>query len=97
MNNSWSETRKPQNKNFKLANEASLPPEDSVIFQVFFLNQDENKSVEVLETNVIDFEEIVHRLNNGESIFIKHKNQEILEPYSNVDNEENSSWYINRC
>ena len=97
MNNSWSETRKPQNNNFKLANKASLPPEDSVIFQVFFLNQDENKSVEVLETNVIDFEEIVHRLNNGESIFIKHKNQEILEPYSNVDNEENSSWYINRC
>ena len=55
---------------------------DPAIFQIFFLDQDENKSVEVLETNRIDFEEIVYRLNHGESIFIKQKETKTLEPYS---------------
>jgi hypothetical protein len=98
MSNKYTETKKPQNKNFpKIIIEASLPQNDSRIFQVFFLNQNESESVEVLETNFIDFEEISHRLNNGESIFIKNKNQEPIKPYSNVNDENNSSWYFNRC
>lgn len=44
-----------------------------LVFQIFFLNQEEDKGVEVLETNLIDFDEIVYRLNHGESIFIKKK------------------------
>jgi hypothetical protein len=49
-----------------------------MIFQVFFLSQDNNQSVEVLETEEIDFGEIIQRLQMGESIFIKRKN---VKPY----------------
>ena len=98
MSNNYPETRKPNNNNFaKVFMESPCPQDDSVIFQIFFLNQDENKSVEILETNMIDFEEIVHRISNGESVFIKHKNQEILENYSGADRTEDHSWYFNRC
>jgi hypothetical protein len=98
MSNNYAETRKPQNKNFSdVIMESPYPQGDSVIFQIFFLNQDETKSVEILETNMIDFEEIVHRLNNGESVFIKPKNQETIEHYSDADDTEDNSWYLNRC
>jgi hypothetical protein len=53
-------------------------PRNSMIFQVFFLSQDNNQSVEVLETEEIDFGEIIQRLQMGESIFIKRKN---VKPY----------------
>jgi hypothetical protein len=65
--------------------------DDPAVFQIFFLNQDENKGVEVLETNLIDFEEIVYRLNHGESIFIKQKDQEILESYSGSNQKARNS------
>lgn len=98
MNNKYTETKKPQNEDFtKVIIEASLPQNDSRIFQVFFLNQDESKSVEVLETNVIDFEEITYRLNNGESVFIKNKTSELVNSYSSVNDKKNNSWYFNRC
>jgi hypothetical protein len=98
MNNKYTETKKPQNKKFtKVIIETALPQNDSRIFQVFFLNQNESKSVEVLETNNIDFEEITNRLNNGESIFIKNKKTELVNPYSSVNDEKNNSWYFNRC
>lgn len=80
------------NKNF---NQETIHPtflqENPAIFQIFFLDQDENKSVEVLETNLIDFEEIVYRLNHGESIFIKQKDQKTLEPYSGLKEKNRNS------
>ena len=77
------------NKNFYQENINSQFLQDNpTIFQIFFLNQDENKSVEVLETNMIDFEEIVYRLNHGESIFIKQIDQEILEPISGSNEKD---------
>jgi hypothetical protein len=60
--------------------------DDPAVFQIFFLNQDENKGVEVLETNLI-----VYRLNHGESIFIKQKDQEILESYSGSNQKARNS------
>lgn len=76
---------------------APFPPENSMFFQIFFLTQDEGKNVEVLETNMIDFEEILDRLRGGESVFIKYKNQETFESHPIADDEEDNSWYFNRC
>jgi len=64
-----------------------------LMFQIFFLNQDESQSVEVLETNAIDLEEILQRLKMGETVFIKNKNQETLEPRSSVNDEDEQNFY----
>jgi len=68
------------------------------LFQIFFLSQDQSQSVEVVETEEIDFGEIIQRLKVGESVFIKYKNQEILESRSGRNKEETQKfWYFNRC
>ena len=55
----------------------------SSLFQIFFLSQDQSQNVEVVETEEIDFWEIIDRLNVGESVFIKNKNTETLESRPN--------------
>ena len=68
------------------------------LFQIFFLTQNQSQDVEVVETEEIDFREITQRLKLGESVFIKYKNPEILEPQSSVRKEkEHNSWYFTRC
>jgi hypothetical protein len=68
------------------------------LFQIFFLSQDQNQSVEVLETEEIDFKEITERLNMGESVFIKNKNQKSLESHSMMNkDEEQEIWYFTHC
>lgn len=76
--------------------DSPVSQEDVTVFQIFFLTEDENASVEVLETNMIDYEEINQRLNMGESIFIKHKTRDILEQDIETD-KESKPWYLNRC
>jgi len=72
--------------------------DNPLLFQIFFLTQDESQSVEVLETEEIDLGEILQRLTMGESVFIKYKNQEIFEPSSSVNNEEEQKlWYFTHC
>jgi hypothetical protein len=69
-----------------------------LMLQIFFLNQDESQSVEVLETDEIDLGEILQRLKMGETVFIKYKNRETLEPRSSVnDEEEQNFWYFTPC
>ena len=58
----------------------------------FFLNQDESQS-EVLETDEIDLREILQRLKMGETVFIKYKNQETIEPRSSVNGEEEQNFW----
>jgi len=53
-----------------------VPSENLRVFQVFFLTRDDNQSVEVVETEEIDFEEVIQRLNTGENVFIKSKHSE---------------------
>jgi len=48
------------------------------LYQIFFLKNDEDQSVNVQESEVIDFEEIKKRLDLGESIFIIRKNPQQL-------------------
>jgi hypothetical protein len=71
---------------------------DLFMFQIFFLAHDQSQSVEVVETDKIDFEEIIQRLKIGESVFIKHKNQEILGAYSRENEEKTQNhWYFTHC
>ena len=45
-------------------------------FQLFFLKNDANQNVEVVEADEIDFEEVKRRLENGESVFIAPKREQ---------------------
>ena len=76
--------------------QAHFSPDNPFLFQVFFLAQNQSQDVEVVETEEIDFGEITQRLKLGESVFIKHKTHELLEPQS-AKNGEHSSWYFTRC
>lgn len=73
------------------------PVAPDFLFQIFFLSQDQNQSVEVVETEQIDFGEITQRLKMGESVFIKYKNPEILESRSRINKEEERDWYFTHC
>jgi hypothetical protein len=49
------------------------PAEEDVVFHLFFLANDENKSVKIEEVRGIDFEDIMEHLLQGESVFIALK------------------------
>jgi len=68
--------------------QAPLSSDVPSLFQIFFLSQDQDQNVEVVETGEIDFWEIVERLKVGESVFIKNKNSEILKSRSRMNKEK---------
>ena len=45
-------------------------------FQLFFLDNDLAQSVEVVEVDEVEFEEVKRRLEKGESVFITHKREQ---------------------
>ncbi len=97
MSDNFTETEKPKDKtNVPELLVQPLPPDDPLLFQIFFLAQDQNQSVEVVETGELDFWELIQRLKNGESVFIKYTNQETLEYHSKKNKgNENKPWYFN--
>ena len=85
MNNNITETVK-----------TNKPAAPDLLYQIFFLSQDQNQSVKVVETEKIDFGEVIQHLKMGESVFIKNKNPEILESRSKMKKEEEQKlWYFN--
>jgi hypothetical protein len=68
------------------SNSIELSEENSV-FQLFFLLNNENQDIEVVEVEEIDFTEVEKRLEKGESVFITCKRKEKSEPIS-VASEE---------
>lgn len=77
--------------------QAPVSPDNPFLFQIFFLAQNQSQDVEVVETEEIDFREITQLLKLGESVFIKHKNHELLDTQSGIGKEgEHSSWYFTR-
>lgn len=66
-------------------------------FQLFFLENDPNQSVEVVEVDEIDLEEIKKHLEKGESVFISPKREQKQDinfiAYKPVKNEP---WYLHR-
>ena len=100
MNNNFAEIEKTNDKKVaeELFTQSPFPSGESMLFQVFFLIHDQSQNVEIVETDEIDFGEIIQRLQLGESVFIKYKNPEILEPISREnEKEEQKSWYFKRC
>ncbi len=73
----------------------NLDPISSEIFQIFFLKNDEDRSVEVVETQTIPLNELIERLKHGESVFITYKsaqsNQNLVQ--RTIENL-NEPWYI---
>jgi hypothetical protein len=96
MNNSFAKTGKPRDKQFssETTTQSTVSSDYSLMFQVFFLSQDKNQSVEIVETNKLDYGEITYRLKSGESVFIKNKNQETLESDLKENKEKDQNWYF---
>lgn len=93
MSNDVAEIEKNRDK--KGASEILMqsPSWKSMLFQIFFLANDQSQSVEVVETDEMDFGEIIQRLKMGESVFIKYKNSEAYGPIYKIRNEgENKLW-----
>ena len=100
MSNNVTETGKTYEKNVTsgMLMQAPVSSDNPLLFQIFFLAHDQSQSVEVVETEEIDFREIIQRLKVGESVFIKYKNPEILQSHSRINEEEEQKfWYFNRC
>ena len=100
MGNNVAETGNSHNKTVtpNLVTSSPVSSDNPLLFQIFFLTQDESQSVEVLETDAIDLEEILQRLKTGETVFIKPKNQEPSESRSKTNTEdERKLWYFTHC
>ena len=68
---------------------------EKLVFQVFFLKNDEDQGVEVEEVKEIDFEEVKRRVEDGESVFITRKQEPKLSR-TLIGNEEEDSLYLSR-
>jgi hypothetical protein len=100
MGNNVAETGNRNNKTVTpdLVTSSPVSPDNLLLFQIFFLTQDESQNVEVLETDEIDLGEIIQRLKMGETVFIKYKNQGTLDSNSKINNdEEQKTWYFTHC
>ncbi len=64
------------------------------LFRLFFLKNDEDLTVEVLEVEEINFTEIQKRLEAGESVFISCKNPQDLDPRQETREDPEESWYF---
>jgi len=80
MENNSVNFKKNSNKHAPYETESSCLTEGSTFFQIFFLTNDPTQNVEVLETNEMDFWEIVQRLKMGESVFINYQRSETYKP-----------------
>jgi len=68
--------------------------EEKPLFQLFFLKDDEDRSVEVEEVEEINFEEVRKRLEQGESVFITHKGKQRLNTTLVAEKGEAELWYF---
>ena len=68
--------------------------EEKPLFQLFFLRNNKNQSVEVEEVEEIDFRKVKKHLAQGESVFITLKRKEKLE--TGLVEEEGAAepWYF---
>ncbi|MDH5460088.1 MAG: hypothetical protein OEW71_03525 [Candidatus Bathyarchaeota archaeon] len=68
--------------------------EEKPLFQLFFLKDNENQSVNVEEVEEIDFEAVKKRLENGESVFITLKRKQQFK-ISEVERKDAAEpWYF---
>lgn len=68
--------------------------EEKPLFQLFFLKDDEDQSVEIEEVEKVDFREVERRLKQGESVFITHKRKQKLNMSVVAEEDVTESWYF---
>ena len=68
--------------------------EQNLVFQLFFLINNENQHIEVVEAKEIDFTEVKKRLEKGESVFIARKRKQKSEPILVASEETVEPWYF---
>ncbi len=68
--------------------------EEKPLFQLFFLRDNENQSVEVEEVEEIDFREVKEHLEQGESVFITLKRKEKVEKSIVEWEQAGGPWYF---
>ena len=69
--------------------------EQNLVFQLFFLINNENRDIEIVEVREIDFTEVKERIEKGESVFITRKRKQKLEPILVASEETADPWYFN--
>jgi len=67
---------------------------ENSVFQLFFLLNNENQDIEVVEVEEIDFTEVEKRLEKGESVFITRKRKQKSEPILVASEETVEPWYF---
>jgi hypothetical protein len=70
--------------------------EERPLFQVFFLRDNKNQSVEVEEVEEIDFGRVKVRLEQGESVFITTKCKEKVGSRLVKKDTAEEPWYLTR-
>lgn len=70
--------------------------EEKPLFQLFFLRNNENQSVEVEEVKEIDFRKVKEHLEKGESVFITLKRKEKVETRLVKGEDAAEPWYFTR-
>ncbi len=70
--------------------------EEDPLFQLFFLKDDQNQSVEIEEVEEIDFTEVKKRIERGESVFITRKREEKLDASLVAEENVAELWYFSR-
>jgi len=68
--------------------------EERQMFQLLFLKDDEGQSVEVEEVEEIDFETVIKRVEQGESVFITPKRNEKLRTSLVAKDDATEPWYF---
>ncbi|NIU38918.1 hypothetical protein GWN65_02800, partial [Candidatus Bathyarchaeota archaeon] len=68
--------------------------EEKLLFQLFFLKNDEHQGIEVVEVEKIDFTEVIKRIVQEESVFITRRRKQKLNPYLIASEEATEPWYF---
>jgi hypothetical protein len=69
---------------------------ERTLFQLFFLRDDEDQSVEIEEIEEIDFAEVKKHIERGESVFITRKREEKLDASLVAEENTEELWYFSR-
>jgi hypothetical protein len=65
-------------------------------FQMFFLKNDQDETIEVIEVNRIDFEEVKKHLERGKSVFIATKKEQKPDVNFIAYKQVKEPWYLIR-
>jgi len=70
--------------------------EEKLLFQLFFLKNNDDLNVEVEEVEEIDFTEVKRHIEQGESVFITRKRKQEFSTTLVAKEEAAELWYLTR-